>query len=118
MHHFYIHAIDENCPMHHFYLSWFQLLTIEFSFDTQLLLLQTIQSITKSSGHRHNSKGALARSYKIHSIARNIAKNTMARTKQTSTKSTGGEVSKEAARNQGSTQVYTINCWRTKAAPL
>jgi hypothetical protein len=47
--------------------------------------------ITKSSCHHHNSKGALARSSKIHSIVRNIAKNTMAWTKQTSRNSTGGK---------------------------
>jgi hypothetical protein len=42
--------------------------------ELDLLFLQTIESIKKLSCHPRNSKRALARSSKIHSIARNTTK--------------------------------------------
>jgi hypothetical protein len=44
MHQFHIPDIHENNPMHHFYLSQFQLLTIKFSFDPTTTSMQTAKS--------------------------------------------------------------------------
>jgi hypothetical protein len=89
--------------MHHFYLSQFQLLTIEFTFDTTTIYY-SFKPFNRSQNHLVTAifeESACKKLQNPFHSKKQKKKNTMARTKQTARRSTGGK----APRKQLATKV-------------